>query len=57
MRTGKRIEENRPNAKRVISEQAAYIMTSMLQSVITSGTGSKANVLGRPLAGKTGTTK
>ncbi len=44
-------------AKRIIDERTAYIMTSMLQDVIKRGTGRRALSLGRPdLAGKTGTT-
>ncbi|MGA7801470.1 MAG: penicillin-binding protein 1A [Gammaproteobacteria bacterium] len=44
-------------AKRVISPQNAYIMTSMMQDVIRHGTGRHALALHRTdLAGKTGTT-
>ncbi len=44
-------------AERVISEQNAYLMTSMLQDVINRGTGRAARQLGREdLAGKTGST-
>ena len=44
-------------APRTIPAQNAYLMTSMLHSVITNGTGRGARVLGRDdLAGKTGTT-
>ena len=32
----------------------AYVMTSMLRSVVEEGTAKAAKVLGRPLAGKTG---
>jgi penicillin-binding protein 1A len=38
-----------------ISPQNAYIMASMLKDVVTSGTGTRAAVLGRPVGGKTGT--
>jgi penicillin-binding protein 1A len=34
----------------------AYIVTSMMQTVVQKGTGRKAAELGRPVAGKTGTT-
>lgn len=45
------------SAPRIIQPQTAYIMTSMLQDVIQSGTGSAAKALNRSdLAGKTGTT-
>ncbi len=44
-------------AQRVISADDAFVMTSMMHSVITSGTGQGALALGRKdLAGKTGTT-
>jgi penicillin-binding protein 1A len=39
----------------VISPQNAFIMTHLLQGVIQHGTGQRAKVLGRPVAGKTGT--
>ncbi|MEX2206098.1 MAG: PBP1A family penicillin-binding protein [Myxococcota bacterium] len=34
----------------------AYLMTEMLRAVVTEGTGGRAKGLGRPVAGKTGTT-
>ncbi len=44
-------------AERVIDERNAFIMTSIMQDVIQSGTGIGAKVLGRhDLAGKTGST-
>src|SRR5690606_12973471 len=50
-------EEAPKEAKRIIDERTAYIMTSMLQDVIKRGTGRRALSLGRSdLAGKTGTT-
>ncbi len=42
--------------EQVISEQTAYQMTSILNGVITRGTGKKLRDLKVPLAGKTGTT-
>ena len=44
------------NNKQVITEQTAYQITSILQGVITRGTGKKLKDLNVPLAGKTGTT-
>ncbi|MBJ6725637.1 penicillin-binding protein 1A [Geomesophilobacter sediminis] len=44
------------NAVPVISSDTAYIMTNLMESVVTSGTGGRARALGRPVAGKTGTT-
>ena len=46
----------RPHFERVMSRATAYVMTSMLQTVVQKGTGRKALELGRPVAGKTGTT-
>ena len=40
---------------RVLSAQTAYLMTSLLQSVTSSGTGAKLSQAGTPVAGKTGT--
>jgi len=45
-----------PQAERAITPQIAYLMTYMLQGVVQRGTGFAASALGRPLAGKTGTT-
>ena len=39
-----------------MSRSGAAIMTNMLTGVIQEGTGKKARIPGRPLAGKTGTT-
>ncbi|MBI3246583.1 MAG: PBP1A family penicillin-binding protein [Deltaproteobacteria bacterium] len=39
----------------VLSPEHAYLMTSMMQDVIERGTGKAAHALGRPAAGKTGT--
>ncbi|MCB0326011.1 MAG: PBP1A family penicillin-binding protein [Bdellovibrionales bacterium] len=49
-------EENNIAENYVISPQTAYMMTHLLKEVITSGTGRRALKLGRPAAGKTGTT-
>ncbi len=51
------IEEPPRSAERVIDEQTAFIMTTMMRDVIRAGTGQAARRLGRnDLAGKTGTT-
>jgi penicillin-binding protein 1A len=50
------LEEVEPSAIEVISSQTAYLISSMMQSVIQEGTGQRAKALGRPAAGKTGTT-
>jgi len=45
-----------PRGNRVISSQTAFLINSMLESVVRWGTGTRARKLGRPVAGKTGTT-
>lgn len=49
------LHETHPDKGISLSKETSYIMTNMLQSVIKNGTGWRAN-LGRPIAGKTGTT-
>ncbi len=46
----------RPQSRSVISPETAAVMTDMLKAVVMEGTGKGARSLGRPLAGKTGTT-
>jgi len=53
---GNLLEENKPREEKVISEELAFITTNILQSVVQEGTGWRAKALGRPVAGKTGTT-
>ncbi|MDX1390242.1 MAG: penicillin-binding transpeptidase domain-containing protein, partial [Acidobacteriota bacterium] len=45
-----------PKVTDAVSPQVAYLMNRLLEGVITDGTGRSARGLGRPLAGKTGTT-
>jgi len=47
--------EPRVPSRRVMDAAEAYVTTSLLTSVIDHGTGAAAKRLGRPLAGKTGT--
>lgn len=54
-RNGNILEDNTPEETRVVSEKSAYMLVSMLKSVIQAGTGGGA-AIGRPAAGKTGTT-
>lgn len=51
---GNSLEELTPQRKQVISAETAYLMTSMLQSVVEAGTGRRVQSLGRSVAGKTG---
>jgi penicillin-binding protein 1A len=55
-RAGNVIEEPTPTAQDTLSPQTAYLITSILKTVIERGTGHRARVLNRPAAGKTGTT-
>jgi penicillin-binding protein 1A len=54
---GNILEENMPAQREVISEETAFIMTSMLEGVVNGGTGSHVrDFFQLPAAGKTGTT-
>jgi penicillin-binding protein 1A len=53
---GQVLEKHAALGERVMSEQQAFVMTSMLQGVVQRGTATRAKVLSRPVAGKTGTT-
>lgn len=55
-RFGNILEEMNPSRERVIDKSTAYIMTSLLESVVKEGTGKRVKALKRPVAGKTGTT-
>ena len=56
-RYGKVIEEHEaPEPNQVISEETAFLMTSLLEDVVRFGSGWRAQEIGRPSAGKTGTT-
>jgi penicillin-binding protein 1A len=55
-REGNSIEENRPVAVDAIRADTAYLMVSLMRGVVERGTAVRAKALGRPIAGKTGTT-
>ncbi|MCC6163827.1 MAG: PBP1A family penicillin-binding protein [Acidobacteria bacterium] len=55
-REGNALEENRPVPTEAIRADTAYVMTSLLRGVVQHGTAARANALGWPLGGKTGTT-
>ena len=44
------------NREQVMNPYTAYQITSMMEGVVERGTGKKMQVLGKPVAGKTGTT-
>lgn len=52
---GNILERNVPSKRVVLDEQTTYIITDMMRGVIARGTGRAADI-GRPAAGKTGTT-
>ena len=54
-RNGNVIHETVPEGRQVVSAESAADLTTMLEDVINKGTGKGANI-GRPAAGKTGTT-
>jgi penicillin-binding protein 1A len=63
-RDGNLLEENLPSfyieeferGEQVITPQTAFLITYLMQGVVQHGTGWRARSLGRPVAGKTGTT-
>ncbi|NMC33753.1 MAG: penicillin-binding protein 1A [Veillonellaceae bacterium] len=54
-RNGKVLEQHVPKERVVVNEKVAFLLTDMMKGVIQRGTGAGANI-GRPAAGKTGTT-
>ena len=54
---GKRFDSNDPVRKPVLEANDAAMVTSMLERVVTEGTGQRAELPNRPVAGKTGTTE
>ncbi|HEX3011782.1 MAG TPA: PBP1A family penicillin-binding protein [Syntrophomonadaceae bacterium] len=54
---GVTIYKYQPESKRVMSTDTAWLMTSMLQTVVQSGTGTNARIPGVMAAGKTGTSE
>jgi penicillin-binding protein 1A len=49
------IEQPRAPPRKVLEPDEAYLVTSLLESVVTDGTGQRAKSIGYPVAGKTGT--
>jgi penicillin-binding protein 1A len=55
---GKVVDDNRPVLRSVLTPDTAALATSLLESVVTGGTGKRAQLSdGRQVAGKTGTTE
>ena len=50
------LDNTTPETHQVIQETTAYLLTSAMVDVVTSGTGGSVNFGGMPIAGKTGTT-
>ena len=55
-REGRSVRRIEPQVTEAVRPETAYVLTRMMEGVITDGTGAAAAGLGRPLAGKTGTT-
>lgn len=53
---GNVVLEKTTKQSKEISEQASYVMTDMLKTVVQSGTATSAQIGSQPVAGKTGTT-
>lgn len=55
-RHGNHLKSFKPVNRPTLTPQTAYIMTMLLQDVVEKGTGYRAKLTDRPVAGKTGTT-
>jgi penicillin-binding protein 1A len=55
-RYGRVLERMTPKREQVISPETAYVMLSMMRGVVQYGTATQLRAMGRPVAGKTGTT-
>lgn len=53
---GKVLIDNTPQTRTVLKDTTAYLLTSAMEDVVTSGTGTSVNFGSMPIAGKTGTT-
>ncbi|HXF92024.1 MAG TPA: PBP1A family penicillin-binding protein [Nitrospiraceae bacterium] len=53
---GRTLEETVPEPRQAIPKETAYLITNMMEDVVQRGTGQLAKSIGRPVAGKTGTT-
>ncbi|MFO7569553.1 MAG: PBP1A family penicillin-binding protein [Smithellaceae bacterium] len=55
-RTGNVFEETRIESQQVVDPRIAFMTSYILRDVVESGTGRRVKSIGRPVAGKTGTT-
>jgi penicillin-binding protein 1A len=55
-RNGHVLEEQAAQVEQAIDPRVAFLTTSVLQNVVQEGTGERVKAIGRPVAGKTGTT-
>ncbi|MBN1380469.1 MAG: PBP1A family penicillin-binding protein [Deltaproteobacteria bacterium] len=55
-RTGQVFEESRIRVEQVIDPRIAFLSSYVMRDVVESGTGRRVKSIGRPVAGKTGTT-
>jgi penicillin-binding protein 1A len=55
-RTGHIFEDAQVNSEEVIDPRIAFMTSYVMQDVVESGTGRRVKSIGRPVAGKTGTT-
>ncbi|WP_373599631.1 transglycosylase domain-containing protein [Paraclostridium bifermentans] len=53
---GQTLIQNTPEEHKVVDADVAYVLTDMMQAVITEGIGGAASIGDMPVAGKTGTT-
>jgi membrane peptidoglycan carboxypeptidase len=57
VKDGKKVYDNKPVDRQVLDPNQNAILTSILQQVVQLGTGKRAALSDRPVAGKTGTTE
>lgn len=55
-RDGTLLYESKPSQKKIIDDDHAFIMANTMKGVVESGTAQVVKALGKPVAGKTGTT-
>ena len=55
-RKGEEVYRQRPRQEQIMSEETAFIMANMMKGVVERGTAQIVKKLGKPVAGKTGTT-